>query len=74
MSKPLTSSTRAAPRLSLHELFQPLIMNEHIQKVFHGHEDEVTLLSYEFSIEVPHTQIFDTRTGTGDRLCLAESP
>ena len=54
----------------MHELLKPFMMNKHIQKVFHGHEDGVTLLSCYFSIEVPHTQIFDTRTYAGGRLCL----
>ena len=56
----------------MHALLQPLMMHENIQKVFHGHEDEVTMLSNEFSIMVPHAQIFDTRTYAGDRLGLTD--
>ena len=43
-----------------------------MRKVSHGHKDGVTLLSCNFSIEVPHTQNFDTRTYAGDRLCLTD--
>ena len=56
----------------MHVLLQSLMMHENTQKIFHGHEGEVTILSNEFSITVPHAQIFGTRTSADDRLGLTD--